>query len=549
MKYYNINILNTKETISVDENTILADIGKKFKKTLGNTILSAKVNGIVKTLDYKIKSDCDVELFDITSSIGFSTYQRSCLFIMFAAFSEVMGNETVVWSEHTMSKNFFCCIYDREITEEEIKLVKDKMTEIVSSDYRIEKLTVSIDDGVKLFRKYGLDNRIKSLKYLKQSEITIYKLNDYYDYLYGAIVPETSYINIFDLEKCENGFLLKFEDSANPGNLNNSVFYPKLMQIFREHNQWSKILKIDTVSALNDSIARGKLKNNILVAEALHEKKISEIADMIYRQNKNVVMIAGPSSSGKTTFSKRLSVQLRVLGLSPQIISLDDYYKNREDIPLEPDGSKNFENLSTIDVEKFNSDVTKLLNGESVETPLYNFHTGFRKSETKKLKLKSNDVLVVEGIHGINENLSYSIPKEYKFKIFISALTQLNLDEHNRISTADTRLIRRIVRDHLFRGFSARDTLEMWHKVLAGEEENIYPYQEQADIMFNSSLVYELSLLKSFAEPLLYDIDKRDGQYAEAKRLLNILNSFLAIDSYLIPQNSLMREFIGGSCF
>lgn len=549
MNYFNVNIINSKENITVDENTTLSDLSKKYNKLMKGRILAAKVEGSVKALDYKINSDCNVEFFDITSDIGFRTYQKSCMFIMLAAVNEVMGSDVVVWAEHTVNNNYYCHIYDRELTLEDIENIRNKMQELVSDSYRIERLTVSIEEGIKIFKKYGLTHRIRALRYLRNSEIVLYKLNDFYDYLYGPVVPETSYIEIFDVERCDRGIMLKFENPKKVGQINDTVYYPKLMQIFNEHNDWSRLLDIDTVSALNDSISRGTFKENMLLAEALHEKKIAEIADIIYRQNKNIVMIAGPSSSGKTTFSKRLSIQMRVLGLNPKIISLDDYYKNRSSIPIEPDGSQNFERLSSIDVEKFNSDMLRLLDGETVETPLYDFFTGSRKSETKAISLGENDVLVIEGIHGINENLSYSIPAERKFKIYISALTQLNIDEHNRISTADTRLIRRIVRDYNFRGFSARDTIGMWHKVIEGEEENIYPYQEQADVMFNSALIYEMSVLKTYAEPVLYDIEKGDSEYCEAKRLLNLLNCFLTIDSYMIPQNSLIREFIGGSCF
>lgn len=549
MKYYNVLIVNNKENIVVDENTTIFDLSRQFKNILKGKILNAKVNGDITALDTRINRDCNLEFFDITSDIGFRTYQRSCFFVMLAAASDVLGNETVIWAEHTVDKNYFCCCYDREISDEDILKIKHKMAEIVDSGYRIEKLTVPMDEGIKIFKKYGLIHRIQSLKYLKKSQISLYKLNDFYDYLYGPLVPDTSYVKIFDISRCQNGFILRFEDPDNIGKLNKKTIYPKLMQIFSEHNIWSRILNIDTVFTLNNSIVKNTFKENIWVAEALHEKRIAEIADVILKKKKKIIMIAGPSSSGKTTFSKRLSIQLRVLGLNPKIISLDDYYKNRADVPLEKDGTPNFEKLSSIDVERFNEDMLRLLNGEEVETPLFDFFTGSRKSETKAVSMNNNDVLVIEGIHGINENLSYSIPKEDKFKIYICALTQLNIDEHNRISTSDTRLIRRIVRDNHFRGFSARNTMAMWPKVLQGEEENIYPYQEQADVMFNSSLIYELSILKSYVEPLLYDIEKGDAFYSEARRLLNILNCFIAVDSTLVPPNSLIREFIGGSCF
>ncbi|MGN1319208.1 MAG: nucleoside kinase [Lachnospirales bacterium] len=549
MKYYNVVIANNKEEIVVDENTTVYELSKNFRNILKGKILNAKINGELKSLDCKINKDCTIEFFDITSRTGYRTYQRSCFFMMLAAANEVLGNNTVIWAEHTVNDNYFCCCYERDITEKDLLDIKNKMEEMVDESYRIEKISVSIDDSVRIFKKYGLNSRINSLKFLNRSEISLYKLNDFYDYLYGPMVPDTSYIKVFDIKKCANGFVLQFESSEKIGQINDKPVHPKLMQIFREHNDWSRILNIDTVYALNNSIVNNTFKENIWVAEALHEKKIAEIADMIHKNQKRIVMIAGPSSSGKTTFSKRLSIQLRALGLNPSVISLDDYYKNRADILLEEDGSPNFEKLSAIDVEKFNVDMTDLLAGKAVGTPLYDFHTGKRKAETKVITLGKDDVLVIEGIHGINEALSYSIPKEDKFKIYICALTQLNIDEHNRISTSDLRLIRRIVRDNLFRGFSVKNTMSMWPKVLAGEEENIYPFQEEADVMFNSSLIYELSILKSHCEPLLYEIEKGDSLYSEARRLLSILSCFIPVDSTLIPTNSLIREFIGGSCF
>lgn len=547
MRFYTINIVNTGEDISVDENTYLVDIARKIK--LNSKILCAKVNGRLKSLDYRPSGDCSVEFFDISSVYGFRTYQRSCLFMMLAAFNEVFGSDCVVWAEHSIRDNYYCRIYDREPTQEELDAVVDKMRAYSEDGDRIERILVSLEDSAQIFKKYNLTNRLNAIKYSHSDNIVLHKLNNFYEYIHGPLVPETSYIKIFDIQKYGEGFILKFQDPQNVGFLNDKPIYTKLMNVFTESNDWLRILNVDSVYELNQSISKNNFKQNILVSEALHERKIAEIVDKIKQNNKKIVMIAGPSSSGKTTFSKRVAVQMRVVGMNPYIISLDDYYKNREDIPFEADGTRNFERLSTIDVERFNSDMNKLIDGEKVETPLYDFLTGERKAETKAIQLGENDVLIIEGIHGINEKLSYNIPSKDKFKIYICALTQINVDEHNRISTSDTRLIRRIVRDNLYRGTSARQTLEMWDKVLNGEEENIYPYQEEADAMFNSSLIYELSVLKIYAEPLLYDIERGEATYSEARRLLNLLHCFLGVDSQNIPANSIIREFIGGSCF
>ena len=331
--------------------------------------------------------------------------------------------------------------------------------------------------------------------------------------------------------------------------LNDVKKYPKLTTVFNEYEEWSRILRVSALPSLNKLICSGKTKDIIFTAEALHEKKIAEIADKINKQNKKIVLIAGPSSSGKTTFAKRLAIQLIATGKIPQVISLDDYYKNRDDVPEDSNGRKNFENLSSLDIEQFNKDMLNLLKYQPVDTPLYDMATGLRKVESKKIQLEDNSILIVEGIHGINEQLTIDIPKEDKFKIYISALTQLNIDEHNRIATTDNRLIRRLVRDHYFRGFDLRTTINMWPDVLAGERENIFPYQEQADAIFNSALVYELSVLKLMVEPLLFNIDRTDSTYLEARRLLNLLNSFIAIPETDVPSNSILREFIGHSCF
>jgi uridine kinase len=363
------------------------------------------------------------------------------------------------------------------------------------------------------------------------------------------MVPNTSYLKVFKLMPFNDGFILQFEAPERVGQLNEAKVYPKWAQVFDEYSKWSRIIGVETVGSLNESVCRGESRDIIWTAEGLHEKKIADIADKIANKGRRLVMIAGPSSSGKTTFAKRLCIQLKVAGLKPYSISLDDYYRNRDDIEPEPDGTRNFERLEALDVKLFNEDLQNLLEGKTVQLPTFNFLTGRREYKGNHISLGEGEVLVIEGIHGINEKLTPTIDRSDKFKVYISALTQLNLDEHNRISTTDTRMIRRIVRDNQFRGFDAKSTIDIWPTVLTGEEMNIFPYQEEADAMFNSALVYELSVLKSFVEPALFGIDKNEREYSEAKRLLNFLNNFITISPSDIPTNSIMREFIGGSCF
>ncbi len=549
MKYYDVHIVNNNMDISVDSNTSLLQLSKLYKSVTKYPILIAKVDNIERDLNYRINDNCTVEFLDITSPLGFRVCQRSTVFIMLAAVKRVLGKKAIVWVEHTINRNYFCTIKYTEITKKLLIDIKNEMTEIVKNDFNIEKLQVTIAEAEEIAEKNNLFNCKNELKYIKANSVTVYKINDYYDYLYGLMVPSTGYIKAFNLVKHSDGFVVQFESFATPGKLNPYMEYPKLTNIFREYNKWSDILNVTSVCNLNDAISNGDIKELVLIAEALQEKKIANIADSIQKSGKKFVFIAGPSSSGKTTFSKRLCIQLKVVGIKPHIISLDNYYKSRENIPYGADGSQNFENINTLEIDKLNNDLLALKNGEVVETPIYDFLTGEPKAKGKKIKLDKDDVLVIEGIHGLNDALTPKINSDDKFKIYISALTQLNIDEHNRISTIDTRLIRRIVRDHFFRGFSAGTTLSMWHNVLKGEDENIFPFQENADVTFNSALIYELSVLKVFAEPLLFNMDKAESGYTEAKRLLNLLNGFLAVNPQDIPNNSIIREFVGGSCF
>lgn len=549
MDKFKVFVVNAGEETEVDENVTFLELGKEYKKYMSDDILAVRVDNNLKNLDEKINSNCTVEFFDITSPYGFATYQRSISLLMLAAAHEVLDKNSTLWVEHTINKNYYCEVRGEELTDQLLENLENKMMELVEAEYDIERLVVSIDEARDIFEKYGLKNALKGLRFVKNNSVTLYKLGRFYDYLYGNIVQNTSCLKVFKLVRFNNGFILQFASMEKPKELNEAKIYPKLAQVYDECTRWGRIIGVDTVGSLNDSVCKGETKDIIWTAEGLHEKKIADIAEKIAQSGRKLVMVAGPSSSGKTTFSKRLCIQLKVAGLTPYVISLDDYYLNRDDIPLEADGKRNFERLEALDVKLFNEDLQKLLGGKTVLMPTFNFLTGCREYKGNSLTLGKGEVLVIEGIHGINERLTPTIDKENKFKVYISALTQLNLDEHNRISTTDTRMIRRIVRDSQFRGFTAQSTIDIWPTVLTGEEMNIFPYQEEADVMFNSALVYELSVLKAYAEPVLFAIDKSEKEYLEARRLLNFLNSFITISPSDIPPNSLIREFIGGSCF
>ena len=453
--------------------------------------------------------------------------------------------------EFSISKGYFCSASGNFVLDEKLlSKVKQRMDELVEEDIPVNKMSYHIDDAIEIFRSHNMRDKEKLFRYRRASRVNVYSIDDYHDYYYGYMVPSTGYITSYDLKLYDDGFILQLPTRNEPGKVPEINVPAKLYRTMKETTDWAKKLGIATVGDLNDRICSGGFNDLVLVQEAMQEGNIVKIAeDIAARPGVKFVMIAGPSSSGKTTFSHRLSVQLRAHGLIPHPIALDDYFKNREDTPLDEDGKYNFECLEAIDTEGFNRDMTALLSGETVELPTFNFKTGSREYLGNYKRLGAEDILVLEGIHGLNEKMSYALPRESKYKIYISSLTTLNVDEHNRIATTDGRLIRRMVRDHRTRGTSARNTLAMWNSVRRGEEEYIFPFQESADAMFNSALVYELSVLKQFAEPLLFAIGKEDSEYLEAKRLLKFLDYFVGVTSENLPNNSIIREFVGGSMF
>lgn len=547
------NVTVGGELKQYNEGISYTEIAKDFQDQYDSPIVLVLKNGKLTELFKKVTSDCKIEFLTTKTSPGIEAYRRSATLIMLKAFYDVVGNKNInkISVQYSLSKGYYCTLNSKvKLNQELIDKVKIRMNEIVAENAQINKRTIGTTSAIDLFNRHRMYDKEKLFKYRRASKVNIYSLKGFEDYFYGYMVPNTGYVKYFDLFLYDEGFVLQLPTKENPNVVPEFKPQKKLFSVLKESEKWSETLKIDTVGALNEQISQGNIKDIILVAEALQEKKIAEIATMIAEsKDKKFIMIAGPSSSGKTSFSHRLSIQLKANGLNPHPIGVDDYFVNRDITPRDENGNYNFEVLEALDVEQFNKDMLELLDGKTVKMPTYNFITGKREYKGNTLTLGKDDILVIEGIHGLNDKLSYALPKNSKFKIYISALTQLNIDEHNRIPTTDGRLIRRMVRDARTRGISAEETIARWQSVRNGEESYIFPFQEEADVMFNSALIYELSVLKQFAEPLLFGIPSTSPEYVEAKRLLKFLDYFLGVNTEDIPKNSLVREFAGGSCF
>ena len=547
-----VAVVIENQTYHYPKGITLEEIAKEFQKQNRDLLVAALVDNELKELNYKVDEDTEIRFITFTSSIGARIYQRSLVFVFIRACMEIFS-DCKVTVEHSISKGLYCEIhYKRDIDQQDVDRIEKRMQEIIDEDVPFSKSRIPVDEAKDIFRDYGQLGKVKLLKYREKPYINIYQCGWLKNYFYGYMVPSTGYLKDYKLQFYAPGIVIQYPTLECNGQIPKFEAHPKLFKVFRETEKWGEILQIDYVAALNDIIVSKKEGDFIRISEALHEKKIAEVADKITEMvdQRQLILIAGPSSSGKTTFAQRLMIQLKVNGLNPVAISLDDYFVDREYTPKDEAGQFDFESLQAIDVSLFNSDLNRLLLGEEVELPSFNFHTGSREYKGKKLKITEGQPLILEGIHALNDQLTISIPRDRKFKIYISALTQLNIDEHNRIPTTDTRLIRRIVRDHKYRSNDAERTLFLWNSVRRGEERNIFPYQEEADIMFNSALVYELSLLKKYAEPLLRQVDSTSDYYAEAKRLLKFLNYFVALENELeIPRTSILREFIGNSSF
>lgn len=541
------------ESISVAKGTLISSLLEKCNGKEKYDVILAKVNGKLQELNKPLKEDCTLQFLTTASKDGSKTYMRGMIFMLIKAFYDVVGKENVdrFYVEFSLGSGFYCEYKGENILDEKLLLQVDKrMREMVAADIPFVKKSVDTDEAVALFKNHGMYDKEKLFKYRRVSKTNIYSLDDFDDYFYGYMPVSTGILKYFKLHLFDEGLIIQLPSSKTPDMLDEYKPQIKLFNTLKESNQWGRTMEVDTIGALNDVIASGRINDLILVQEAFQEKKIAQIASQIVQEKtKKIIMIAGPSSSGKTSFSHRLSIQLMTHGLKPHPIAVDNYFVNREDTPLDEDGNYNFECIEAIDTKQFNEDMSALLRGETVEIPSFNFKTGQREYKGNYLTIGKDDILVVEGIHCLNDKLSYSLPSESKFKIYISALTQINIDEHNRISTTDGRLIRRIVRDCRTRGTKAKDTIKMWPSVRRGEDENIFPFQGEADVMFNSALIYELAVLKQYIEPVLFEIDRDCPEYTEAKRLLKFMDYVVGVGSNEIPKNSILREFVGGSCF
>lgn len=532
--------------------TLYEKIAQEYQPQYQNMIALVLENGKIRELIKTAEKDCTLSFLTLGDSIGHKSYVRTGLMTLVKAISDILGEKLVgVKVQFGIGQGYYCDVrMEEKLTRQQVDSIKGRMKELVEADLPITKKSYPLEEALELFRSQKMYDKVKLFRYRRSSSVNVYCLDGYYDYYYGYMLPSTGYLKYYDILPYESGLLLLIPGMEDPARLEYFEPRAKLFQTLSTSEKWGEKMGIDSVGDLNDVIVSGEIGDTILVQEALQESRIGELArEIAERGNVKFVLIAGPSSSGKTTFSHRLSIQLRALGLRPHPIGLDDYFLNREDTPRDENGNYNFECLEAIDVKLFNEDMNRLLAGERVELPQFNFKLGKREYHGNYKTLGPEDILVIEGIHGLNPKTTFSLPDESKYRIYISALTSLNIDEHNRIPTTDGRLLRRMVRDARTRGTSAKGTIAMWPSVRRGEETYIFPFQESADAMFNSVLIYELAVLKQYAEPLLFGISREDPEYYEAKRLLKFLEYFQGIDSNNVPSNSICREFIGGSCF
>lgn len=532
----------------------LLDIYNGFKLDLPYGVVSARVNNRVEGLNFRVYNNKDVEFLDVRDMSGMRTYVRSLCFILFKAVTELFP-EGKILVEHPVSKGYFCDLrIGRPVTLEDVTRLKQRMKEIVAENISFRRTECYTSEAVRVFSERGMMDKVKLLETSDSLYTYYYTLGDTVDYYYGSLLPRTGFIRQFDLVKYYDGLLLRVPSRKNPDVLEEVVKQEKMLDVFKEYLRWLDIMDMSNVGDFNIACNDGHATDIINVAEALQEKKIAGIADTIWQRGVNghpvkMVLISGPSSSGKTTFSKRLSIQLMTNGLKPYLISLDDYFVNRVNTPRDEKGDYDYESIYALDLPFFNQQLQALLRGEEVELPRYNFTTGQREFKGEKLRITENMVLILEGIHALNPELTKQVNDDAKFKVYVSALTTMSLDDHNYIPTTDNRLLRRIIRDYNYRGYSATETIARWPSVRAGEDKWIFPYQENADVMFNSSLLFEFAVLRRFAEPILMEVPRNCREYSEAYRLLRFLRYFVSVRDNEIPPTSLLREFLGGSSF
>lgn len=540
-----------KEKVTVERGSSAEDLYKRYKGQLPYTVLAVKVNNKIEALEYRFYKECCVEFIDMRAQNGNLIYQNSLILIYLKAVEDIVGKADVD-IENALNKGLYTEIKTKEpLTAKQIKTIERRMKELVKADLPFTREELAKDEAVARFHDMGCPEKEALLgENPRMKKVPFYSFDGYKDFFYGLMVPSSGYIQHFELRKYRRGVLLRFPHPQDPNKIPEYVDEKVLYKTFGEQSRWGKLMGITYVSDLNRQIEEGKIKELIQLSEALHERRIVEIADMITKNKKRIILIAGPSSSGKTTFAQRLCIQLRVNGLVPLYMGTDDYFVEREDTPIDEYGEKNFEDLEAVDIGLFNSNMNDLLAGKTVDLPSFDFITGHKQFGKRFTSIKSNQPIVIEGIHALNEALTPDIPKEEKFKIYISPLTQLNIDSHNRIVTTDHRMLRRMVRDLKHRGHSAQSTIASWPKIRAGEDKNIFPFSNEADVMFNSVHLYEIAVLKKYAEPLLLAINPDEPEYSDAARMLNFLRFFKTVeDDSAIVNNSILREFIGGSIF
>ena len=536
----------------VKEGTTLSDLAKQVQKPQEPIILLAYMDGKLRELFTPMTKDCHVRFVTLKEQAGYMAYKRTATLMFLKACEDLLGTgaTTKIALDYSIGNSIFCdFLEDRVIDEAFARSIQKRMEELAKANLPITKRSLDTDQAAKYFDRIGFKGKKELFQFRRESKMNIYSLDGYDNYFYGYMAPSTGYISAFLVSAYQHGVVLQIPKRKQTEEIVPFTPQPKLFHVMQRSREWTKTMGVDTVGALNNEITHGNINHLILLQEGLQEKLLADIADEIVSKNKRIILIAGPSSSGKTTFSHRLSIQLQIAGLTPHPVSMDDYFLDRELSPRDENGNYNFETIASLDVDLLTKHINQLLDGEEIDVPSYNFITGKREYHGHKLKIGEKDVLVMEGIHGLNGTLTNEIPEDAKYRIYVSALNQINLDEHNRIPSSDGRLLRRIVRDAMTRGNDARETISRWDSVRKGEEDNIFPYQEEADVMFNSAQIYEIAVLKQYAEPLLFAVPRDCPEYQEAKRLLKFLEYFLNIPSEAIPKTSLLREFIGGSCF
>ncbi|MCL4272598.1 MAG: nucleoside kinase [Anaerolineales bacterium] len=544
----NIEIhLPNGKTLSAPRGTTVGEFLAPIKDDFSAPIVAAVINNQIHELTYPIHIESNCTPVTMDTADGARIYRRSLVFLLEMVFAEIFPTNRLNIDHSVSSGGFFCDVVEREhFTQAEIDALENRMRVLIEEDHLFERREVPLQEAIEYFTRRGYEDKLRLFKYRRKEYLTLYSLNGQMDYMHGYMVPSTGYLKWFGLHPTDGGFILRFPRRHAPTQLEALGDYPKLLNAFRQYGNWLETLHIDNVGALNDAIQSGRSDEIVLVSEALHEQHIAEIAQQIAQKNSRIILLAGPTSSGKTTSSRRLAVQLLARGISPYPLELDHYFVNRDDTPLDENGNHDYETIDALNLPRLIQDMEKLLSGETVQLPRFNFKTG-RSEDGDVVQLKDGQPIILEGIHGLNPRLIPDRWTDSAFRIYVSALTQLNLDRHNRVSTTDTRLIRRIVRDARERGYSAQATISRWESVRRGEKRHIFPYQENADVMFNSALVFELSALKSLAEPLLRQVPHNVPEYIEARRLLAFLEWFLPFDVSLVPANSIVREFLGGS--